>query len=342
MSTAPLRSRRENLIRVAEWLWRASVPLVFGVLLVLYLVVLPVSSAFVGVDSRLYFDASQAWVNGGDPWKVQSPEGVWFAAPPPALLLNLPLIPFGKTFAVGFWLVADLAAVVLAVRRYKLPWWWLAYPPFVQGTVSGSADIALLGLVMVGGGALTAIAKPYAVPGMLGELRWRALIGAAALGVLTIPLLPWQMFLNDWQTATTHLADQSVQTDMPLLVVLLLVLALVSLGRDGLTLATPALWPHAQSHYYVWSLRTIRKSRILALATSVNSSAPLGVLAVANLRLIQQLRAARLRREAIAAGLEPAPAEIPRRSLDPRGWLQGAIQAARAGDSADGSTYPGS
>jgi hypothetical protein len=114
---------------------------------------------------------------------------------------------------------------------------------------------------------------------------------------------------------------------MPLLVVLLLVLALVSLGRDGLTLATPALWPHAQSHYYVWSLRTIRKSRILALATSVNSSAPLGVLAVANLRLIQQLRAARLRREAIAAGLEPAPAETQPGST----WLAAGRDSSRPG-----------
>lgn len=135
------------------------------------------------LDSQLYFRATAAWLNGEDPWATKTPSGIPFAGPPTALLLNLPLIPFGVGVAAPFWAVAGLAGWLVTVRRLHLGPLWILFLPFLEGWFAGSPDPALMGLVVVGGGAIAAAAKPYSVPAMIADRtlpRVAALLGHSA------------------------------------------------------------------------------------------------------------------------------------------------------------------
>ncbi|MEP7340720.1 MAG: hypothetical protein ABI977_23520, partial [Acidobacteriota bacterium] len=61
-------------------------------------------------DTRIYFRATEAWLAGGNPWLVAN-GGTYFAAPPPALLLTLPLVPFGEDAAVVMLAMANVIAI---------------------------------------------------------------------------------------------------------------------------------------------------------------------------------------------------------------------------------------
>ena len=92
------------------------------------------------IDGRLYFQATEAWLDGGNPWAVQA-RGVPFAGPPPTLLLNLPLMPLGEDVAWAFWPIAGVVGIWSVLRRLNLPAWWLLFPPVIEGWVAGSPDI---------------------------------------------------------------------------------------------------------------------------------------------------------------------------------------------------------
>jgi hypothetical protein len=257
------------------------VPTIFGLDLALRVwLVLTYPGRMLG-DASVYFRATDAWIHGGDPWLVHNDFGVMFAAPPTSLLLSLPLIPFGETAAMAFWPMAGLAGAIVAIRHYGLPWWWLAFPPFVEAMTAGSPDLVLLGAIILGGGALTAAAKPYAIPAMLGEARWRAIVIGGAIGLATFPLLPWGRFVAEWPQISQALGAQSLSVTLWPPLELLVLIAVLSLGRKGLLVATPALWPGAQMHYAMFSLEAARSSRILTVAMSFPGTAPIGVLVVA-------------------------------------------------------------
>src|SRR5690348_7932353 len=83
-------------------------------------------------DAHIYFRATQTWLAGGNPWgNVWN--GIPFAAPPPALLLNLPLQPFGEDFATGFWIAANSFSVLFLMRRFRLPFWFVLFLPISEG-----------------------------------------------------------------------------------------------------------------------------------------------------------------------------------------------------------------
>jgi hypothetical protein len=306
---------------LAEVTGRCVVPILFVWVFIVRFGLPPHSLPWFGDDARLYFDATSTWISGGDPWQVRSFVGNFFAGPPPCLLLNLPLLPLGRTFAVYFWTLADVAAILGAIRYYRLPWWWVIYPPFLEATLVGSANLALLGLILLGGGGIAALTKPFAIPGMLGENRWRGVVAAGLLGLVTLPLLPWQMFLGEFGTINANLAAQSPNPDgQPLVFMACVTLALLALGRTGLLMATPALWPHAQIHYAVYSLEAIRRSRILAISTSL-ALAPYGVLLVAYVAVAKRLWAS-IRRRTLS---QVAPGQLENRAEAPRPKLQSPV-----------------
>ncbi len=235
-------------------------------------------------DATIYFSATQVWMSGGDPWSVRSPDGIPFAAPPPALLLNLPLLPFGAGVAKPFWAIAGLVGWVAVVRRLKLAPWWLLFPPFLEAWFAASPDPALAGLAVVGGGAVASISKPYAIPGLLSDGHQRAVIAAVAIGVVTIPLLPWVTFLGElgaiqaamgpWQQDLTAWGNPAAMIAVGA--------ALATLRpRDALGLAVPGLWPMAQFHYSIFSAGTGARSIVLAVLLAVPGLAPLGIVAYA-------------------------------------------------------------
>ena len=221
-------------------------------------------------DLHLYYQATVAWLAGGDPWAV-SRDGVLFAGIPPTLLLNLPFVPLGENAAVAIWAAGGIVLPAFALRRLGLPLIWLAWPPFVEGWFPGSPDTALFGLTVLGFGAIAAVTKPYAAPWMVGTDRWRALAIAAIVGVVTIPLLPWDLFIANFAAISATLSEQSRNLSawgsLPLMI--LTGGALIWLGRSGLALLTPGLWPAAQLHYASFSVEAAARSPILAMGLSV-------------------------------------------------------------------------
>ena len=219
------------------------------------------------IDARIYFRATELWIGGGNPWAAPVFDGTPFAAPPPSLLLNLPLLPLGETVAVGTWAALNTLAVGLLLYRLRLPIWWTLFLPVSEGWLSASPDLALAALALLGAGGISTLIKPYSIPALLADRRWRAVVLGLVAAVITIPLLPWGVFLDsrpaveqafrEWGRPVSAFGD-------PLLMVLT-ALALVSLGwRRGLALTTPGLIA-MQPHYLVFSLGTIARSPILAV-----------------------------------------------------------------------------
>ena len=235
-------------------------------------------------DAHVYFHATQAWLAGQNPWTSTS--GVIpFAAPPPALLLNLPLAPFGEDAAVAFWVVANSLAIVVLFRRLRIPIYWLLFQPIAEGWFAASPDLALAGFALLGGGWLAALVKPYAIPALLGARRWRAVFGGLVLAALSLLVLPWAAFFDSADTISQSLRawGRPISAFGDPVLMVFVAIALVSLGlRRGLQLATPGLLA-AQPHYMVFSLQTIVRSRILAIFMSFSllHSAALGVIVYA-------------------------------------------------------------
>jgi hypothetical protein len=223
------------------------------------------------LDAHIYFRATAAWLDGANPWATAYRE-VPFAAYPPTLLLNVPLIPFGETAAVAFWVVANTLAVAIVIWRLHLPLWTVLIHPFVEGWLAASPDLTLAGLVLAGGGWLAAISKPYSAPAILAGRKWRQLLVAGAVGLATLPLLPWQMFYEsrvEVAQAFASFAGRPVSAAGNLPLMALVATALVTLGwRRGWMLFTPGLLAQ-QPHYMVFSLEAVRWSRILALAMTI-------------------------------------------------------------------------
>lgn len=236
------------------------------------------------LDAHVYYRATEAWLSGANPWLTEW-YGVPYSAPPPALLLNLPLMPFGETFAVAFWVTANSISVGVLLRRFRLPLWWALFHPIFEGYLAASPDITLAALVIIGGGSLAALMKPYSIPAMLAANRWRAVLLAAGTGLVSVPLLPWATFLNSRDLIGAAFRDYAVPVSAFGSVGLMLVtaIALLSLGRvPGLALTTPGLLAQ-QPHYNVFSLQTIARSRILTwtLGLPVEHMAAFGVVAYA-------------------------------------------------------------
>lgn len=233
-------------------------------------------------DATLYFKATEAWVSGGNPWATRlTPGGPPFAGPPTTLLLNLPLLPFGPSLARPFWACAGFAGWVIAVRRLGLGPWWIMFPPFLEGWLAGSPDPALFGLIVVGWGAVAAMAKPYSVPAMLADGHWRAVLVGAAVAAASVPLLPWGLFFTQLDAVQEAFATYSLHVSVwgdPVLMVVVGI-ALVTLGRRlGFRLVVPSLWPGAQLHYLTFSASVGAESAFLGLALAFPKAAPIGII----------------------------------------------------------------
>jgi len=213
-----------------------------------------VTPEWIGIDASLYTAASAAWLNGFDPWAVTL-VGVYYAAPPPTLLAFVLFVWMPPLAVSLLWVIGSFILAILAIRALKLPLWWVAFPPIVDGALTGNPDVAVLALLVVAGGRLGALApflKIYALVPMFGERRWRQIGLAAALLFATALFLPWAAWFAELPEITKHLADTSRTTSVygrPVLMVIAVV-ALLSLGiRRAGWLSVPLLWPSTQLHY---------------------------------------------------------------------------------------------
>lgn len=225
-----------------------------------------------GADARIYYRAAEAGLAGGNPWGAGY-NGVLFAGPPPTLLPIAPFTLLPEDAFVAFMIGGSVVAAVLALRKLRLPAYWLLFPPIVEGVTVGNPNVFVIALLVLGGSSgvvVATFAKVYAVVPMLLLGRWKAVAWTTAALLLTAPLLPWGMFLGSASEVTGTLAAQSeggksAWAFLPL--VPLVGLCLVLLGRERAAwLAVPALWPATQVHYAVLALPVLRNPAVAAIA----------------------------------------------------------------------------
>jgi hypothetical protein len=230
------------------------VPAAFFGLSVVVILKYVYTPVWVGIDASLYAAASAAWLQGSDPWAVNQ-AGIYYAAPPPTLLPFVPFAWMPPLVVSLIWIVGSFVLAGAAIRALKLPLWWMAFPPIVDGALVGNPDVAVLALLVAGGGRLGFLApflKIYAIIPMLGERRWRqAGLSGVLLGA-SLLVLPWKEWLAQLPQITTHLINTSATTSVfgqPVLMAIA-VITLLSLGlRRAGWLAVPLLWPYTQFHY---------------------------------------------------------------------------------------------
>jgi len=238
--------------------WNIILPIAFAIGCVPSILAIFLDFRGVGSHAVIYTDAAATWLAGGNPWSV-GPPAAMFAGPPPMLLLFAPftVLPIDVNRLV--WVLGALAMVLWTIRRLGLPGYWLAFPPFVQAIHLGHPEPLVL-VALIAGGAfsgLIALVKPYAGLGLLAERRWVAIAVACLVGIATIPILPWGLFIDQLPTIAGRIVTQSnggsVFPQPVLMLIAVASFAVIGLRRS-LWLATPVLWPYAQSMYKVMTV----------------------------------------------------------------------------------------
>jgi hypothetical protein len=206
-----------------------------------------------GYDGMLYREATIRWLAGDDPWQIPE-SGAVFAAPPPTLLAMVPFAVLPSDLARPLLIVLGVAATIWMIRRLKLPYWWLAFPPLVDGLWIANPHVFVAPLIVAGLSPLATFVKVYAAAVPTIRLDGRALVWTAALLLATVPFLPWGLFLERWPDVSQALRDQSAGGGLsvwatPLLLPVALVAGLM-LGRERLAWwSIPVFWPYTQWYY---------------------------------------------------------------------------------------------
>ncbi len=267
MSNDSARSQAGVVERLRLAIDRVGLPAWFIVIDLLWIV----NPAALGIDARHYQRATDAWLSGADPWKVTE-SGIPYASGPHTLLLYAPtsVLPLG--LSVVLWTLLGVAATVWLVRRLRLPWYWLLFPPLLHSMWNGNPQSIALALLVAAGPVAASIAvlmKLYAGVPLLG--RWRDLVISGIVLVVTLPLVPWGMYLADGLGVGVHLqtAWNGSAWRLPVLIPFVLV-ALWVLRRKGAEwFAVPALFPATQFYYVAMATPAIGGRRLVAAALAL-------------------------------------------------------------------------
>ncbi len=221
-----------------------------------------------GIDARHYQRATSEWLAGGNPWAV-SEGGIPFAAGPHTLLFYVPTSVLPLQVSVVVWMVLGAGATIWLVRRLDLPLWWLLFPPLLHAAWNGNPQSVALALLVAGGSVAAAVAvglKLYAGVPLLG--RWRDLVVASIALLVTLPLLPWQLYLDQGLGVGSHLqtAWNGSAWRLPVLIPFVLVGLWILRRRGAEWYAVPALFPATQFYYVAMALPAIGRNRLLAAA----------------------------------------------------------------------------
>ena len=253
----------------------------------------------VGLDAHIYYRGSAAWLAGGNPWTTGSLlNGRLFSYSglPPTAILLAPLTLLPEEAFVWLWLVLSFAAAIVVVRALRLPVIWVVYPPLLYGVIAANPHVVVLALLVVAGtwgGALASVIKIVAVPPLLGERRWRALLLAAAAVGASVVLFPgtWSSFLHQAGTVQDTINAESggglSAWGRPYLfiptVISLGVLALLDVRAAG-WLVVPALFPTTQYYYAMFAL-PVDPFLAAAMAFPVAWMAPLATIGYTAIRI---------------------------------------------------------
>ncbi|HEX7497099.1 MAG TPA: glycosyltransferase family 87 protein [Candidatus Limnocylindrales bacterium] len=274
-----------------------------------------------GIDFEIPLRAASRFVAGGQPYPpsamlVRGGPDLPFLYPPYVLPLLAPIAGLPRDFVTGLWLILGAAAAVWTCRRLGIPWLAvpcvMAWPPFSEALVTGNVQIlsfaafvALLyepadgraryrtlnpsqdarnGIIAVAVGVLK-VAQMLPVLYLLRRRQRAALIGVAALAVLTIALLPLTgiSLYGDWLSQLRRAADpgwtiggvalgRGIGLPDVVLVACGIALALSVRGRDAVAwlgiamlVATPSV--HGYTFLFLLpGLLTIRRDFSLVIA----------------------------------------------------------------------------
>jgi hypothetical protein len=248
----------------------------------------------IGSHAAIYTGAARAWLEMRDPWEV-GPIAAKFAGPPTMLLPFAPFVVLPVDVTRLIWVCGSAALSIWSLRRLGLPGYWLGFPPLFGAIVLGHPEVVVLSLLVMGGAGagLACLIKPYAGFPLVAERAWRALAVAGGLFIVTAPLLPWGLFIQDLPNIAATLARQShgdsvFGQPLPMLIA---GAVLASLGlRRALWLATPLLWPLAQPGYKIMTIPQVSPLLALFWAIPLPGATLLGVFAEAVALRVASLR----------------------------------------------------
>ncbi len=286
MRTPPIRWRLLADVALATW---------FIALSVMRLAHLATADPF--SDSTLYLRGTSAWLRGEDPWSVHM-STLYYAAAPPSLLPMVPFAILPESLGLAALFALSVAASFWTLRRLGLPWWWITWPPLVDNLWNGNPQLFLVPLLLGPVAWLAPIVKAYAIVPLVIQLRFRAVLITALIGIITIPLLPWGLFLSRLAETSTLLSEQS-QGGMsawffPILVPFAAI-ALIAMGRERASWwAIPALWPSTQWYYSLMAMPAITPLTAAILAAPIQGGPAVAAI-VAALELWWRARRVRSR-----------------------------------------------
>jgi hypothetical protein len=223
------------------------------------------------IDAGHYQRATDAWLAGGNPWAVTE-HGITYAAGPHTLLFYVPtsLLPLGVSMVV--WMALGALASIWLVRRLRLPLWWVAFPPLAHSIWNGNPQTIALALLVFGGPIAASLAvglKLYAGVSLVG--RWRDVVVVAIALAITLPLLPWRLYIEQGLGAANlaQTAWNGSAWRFPILIPPTL-LGLWVLRRHGAEwFAVPAIWPWTEFYYVAMALPAVSGYPILAAALAL-------------------------------------------------------------------------
>jgi hypothetical protein len=234
-----------------------------------------------GYDGMLYRDATLRWLAGGDPWAIHPGEAV-FAAPPPTLLAMLPFAVLPEPVARIALVSLGVGASIWMIRRLRLPLWWLAFPPLVDGLYIANPHVFVVPLIIAGLAPLAILVKLYA--GAVPAIRFQlgALAVAAGVVVVTAPFLPWGLFIARWPQVSAALASQAAGGGFSVWATPLLlpvaVIAAILIGRERLAWwSVPVFWPYTQWYYSSMAMPILTPIAAIALAAPVPGATTVGL-----------------------------------------------------------------
>jgi hypothetical protein len=301
----PITRAAGNIARLANTPRGAAVLFAWFLMWDLVVIVPAIGGAYpAGGDAVIYARGAAAYLQGGSPWDAYLQFGssvAHFAGLPPTVIAFIPFALLPDVLVAGLWVVGSLVAAVVALRALRLPLWWLAFPPLVDGIWSGNPQVAVLALLVASARMewVAVLLKVYAIVPLLGERRWRAVFVAGLAFVVTAVLAwpAWIDYLSNLSTITTRLMAESGggfsayrdPLELGITVAAVLLLATVDLRAAG-WLAVPAVWPATQLHYSILAMPVIDWPLGFAFAFPDWSTVPLIVLAYAGYRLLRDGR----------------------------------------------------
>jgi hypothetical protein len=162
----------------------------------------------------------------------------------------------------------------------------VSFPPLFHAVWNGNPHSIMLALLVLGtplAGAMAAGLKYYALLPLLAKPRHLA-IAIAAL-VVTLPVLPWQLYVSNGFGVSLHLATawDGSATRLPVLIPFVLAALWILRRKGGEWLIVPALWPATQFYYQSLALPALTRRPLLAAALALPAPllAPLAVIALA-------------------------------------------------------------